>query len=231
MTLAATSIQPPCPTQNSGPVVICTANRTITNTKTHPTQRLSTISLDWIHISLPEASMPQACHLVSTSTGEHWKPAKLPKDFRSAYRCGMRCGGVRLYFRNRYQHPTCCLVLPASANPTGHLGLIAQLIQLGGRARRVDIAFDDRRGALSIDTIKQAWIQGKAVTHFQQMRPIATYGRNGRLTAYGVNFGSRRSDSYVRIYDKGLERSDDAHGTSEEKDRIDAGGSWNRFEL
>lgn len=213
MSVPAFSLIPQTQIAHRDAGVICAANRHTNNTNRSVDGRSPTaISIDWVHITLPERLMTRASNLISAKVEQPWQSSKLPTEFRSAYRCAMRCGAVQLYFQNRYQHHTCCLVFPASANPTGCLALIAQLLRLGGKVRRMDIAFDDRRGVLPIDTIRDAWTQGKAVTHFRRMRTIEDYGRGGNRTAYGVNFGSRSSSSYLRVYDKSLEQ---AGGTGE----------------
>jgi len=68
------------------------------------------------------------------------------------------------------------------------------------RITRIDIAFDDLTGILDIDTICEDSRFDNWVSRWSD--PMVIYCKKGN----SVQFGSRSSETYLRIYDKALER-------------------------
>jgi DNA relaxase NicK len=90
---------------------------------------------------------------------------------------------------------------------------------MGGVITRVDFALDDRAGRLSMDVIGEHIDQELLTSRWRKGRKIlATLAGQGRT----FEFGSRRSDSFLRIYDKQAEQLDKGK---------DDPGEWVRVEL
>lgn len=87
---------------------------------------------------------------------------------------------------------------------------------------RLDVAYDDREGEKLLDLaqLMEATRNGEYVSKFRTWQVI--YGNMGE----GVNFGSRTSDMYIRIYNKTLERINNGFADDDFKDF-----HWIRFEL
>ena len=68
------------------------------------------------------------------------------------------------------------------------------------RLTRLDVAFDDMTGIFDIDEICDKTRLGEFVSRIQRYEAI--YGSNGN----SVNFGSKGSNVFIRIYDKAKER-------------------------
>ena len=68
------------------------------------------------------------------------------------------------------------------------------------RLTRLDVAYDDLTGVLNIDQICDKTRLGEFVSRIQRYESI--YGSNGN----SVNFGSKGSNVFIRIYDKARER-------------------------
>lgn len=68
------------------------------------------------------------------------------------------------------------------------------------RLTRLDVAYDDLSGLLNIDTICDKTRLGEFVSRIQRFESI--YGSKGN----SVNFGSKGSNVFIRIYDKARER-------------------------
>jgi hypothetical protein len=88
-----------------------------------------------------------------------------------------------------------------------------------GVITRVDFALDDRAGRLSLDVIGEHVDQELLTSRWRKGRKIlATLAGQGRT----FEFGSRRSDCFLRIYDKQAEQLDKGK---------DDPGEWVRVEL
>lgn len=103
------------------------------------------------------------------------------------------------------------LTLPASAlakwgRPIDWL--LEMVESNGGKLTRLDLAMDDKKGLLSLQTMLDKLESGEVVTRFKSHTPHYEKRLIGtgaaRLT--GIEIGTRQSESYVRIYDKRIER-------------------------
>ncbi len=88
----------------------------------------------------------------------------------------------------------------------GWRGFLGDLQDLGCTFPRVDWALDDTEGRLNLETIEATWKAGNCASRFQKMEPRTSYTREGVLVGHTLNFGSRKSNMFVRIYNKQLER-------------------------
>jgi DNA relaxase NicK len=103
------------------------------------------------------------------------------------------------------------------------LEIIQRFLRDGGTPARIDLALDDRQGLFTIDMMWLAELAGHTVSHFQHVAPIERYNRHTRRrVAHGINYGSRTSKRYIRIYDKQLEQI--FHGKPDP-------GKWVRVEM
>lgn len=73
------------------------------------------------------------------------------------------------------------------------------------RITRLDIAFDDFTGLLDIDTVCDDARSGAYVSRWDSRKTLVTYSQGGN----SIQFGSRSSEMYLRIYDKAAERGYD----------------------
>jgi hypothetical protein len=88
----------------------------------------------------------------------------------------------------------------------------------GGRATRIDVAIDDHRGLVKIDTIVRKVLKDHLTTSFRTRETFTVLSRKtGKQQRSGVRFGGSQSDRKLLIYDKGFESGQ--------------GGNWLRIEL
>ena len=81
----------------------------------------------------------------------------------------------------------------------------------------MDVALDDRAAGVSIAQVKQAVDAGQAVTRSQKFQVLAGSSlRAGTSTGDTLYFGSRESQTMLRVYDKRLEL--EQKGREEAKD-------------
>ncbi|MCC7017838.1 MAG: replication initiation factor domain-containing protein [Rhodospirillales bacterium] len=97
-------------------------------------------------------------------------------------------------------------------NGVSSLDVLRWHMQRGASASRIDLAFDVRGTPLSPQTLYEHLINGRATTTAKTYNLIA--GNDGGCTCY---IGSRQSEAFVRIYDKGVESGE--------------GGQWIRCDL
>lgn len=97
-----------------------------------------------------------------------------------------------------------------------------ELKSRGLKVCRVDVAFDDRSGFLDIEVLHSELRYGRAVaTRYRKFSLIegGSVGRGSERDGLTLALGSRKSESLIRVYDKGLEQ-----GVLPE-------GEWVRLEL
>ena len=98
----------------------------------------------------------------------------------------------------------------------GFRDIIETAAELGCKCRRVDFAFDDH-AVLDLDEVCNAWLRGQVRTRFDRFQDVRSWNRDAVSDGRTLYFGSRSSESFVRIYDKALQT-----GTQ---------GRWIRVEL
>ena len=102
------------------------------------------------------------------------------------------------------------------------VGYLAQ--HVGGKARRVDIAFDDFTGKITIDKLLRYIRRGSYVCKWKSRESTERYGVvEGDPTGLIIRFGKRQSETFARLYDKRLERLDKTGECEHEY--------WTRIEL
>ncbi len=88
----------------------------------------------------------------------------------------------------------------------GWRGFLGDLQELGCAFPRVDWALDDTSGLLDLDKIAESWRAGNCASRFRDMDERRKHRRDGDLVGHTLNFGSRTSQMFVRIYNKRLEQ-------------------------
>lgn len=170
--------------------------------------RIFTVIFDWLAFTVPHASVEE----ISTLLGGEW--FETATGFRGYPTCWMTNPG---------RHGVGKLGKGAPRNPKEvHVDLSAGIVSTweepkirnvlawifarGGHITRMDVALDDRAGQVSIAQIKQAVDAGQAVTRSQKFQIVAGSSlRDGASTGDTLYFGSRESQTMLRVYDKRLE--------------------------
>lgn len=89
--------------------------------------------------------------------------------------------------------------------------LIDDVFSSNGHFTRCDLAIDDFEGVLNIRSIQSCISEGLVVSRAATFKEFYERGKSGQLTGRGAYFGSRKSNTYIRIYDKALQMSEDRH--------------------
>ncbi len=86
-------------------------------------------------------------------------------------------------------------------------GFLSSLVDFGVNFPRIDFALDDTEGLLDLDVIDASANAGHLSTHFKEYRRVRSRSiLDGSLTGDTLYFGSRHSNMWVRVYNKGLEQ-------------------------
>ncbi|MBS0160904.1 MAG: replication initiation factor domain-containing protein [Nitrospira sp.] len=102
--------------------------------------------------------------------------------------------------------------------------VLAWIFAQKGHVTRIDVALDDREASVAVETVRLAVEAGQLVSRSKQFKVIqASNHREGTRTGETLYFGSRESQSMLRVYDKRLEL--------QAKGREDAGLYGVRWEL
>jgi len=188
--------------------------------------RIFTALIDWLAFTVPQATVEELGPLI----GGDW--FETTTGFRGYPTC---------WLTNHGRHGVGKLGTGAPRNVKEvHVDLSAGIVSTwdeakirtvltwvftrGGHITRMDVALDDRAAGVSIAQIKQAVEAGQAVTRSQKFQVVAGSSlRSGTSTGDTLYFGSRESQTMLRVYDKRLEL--------EQKNREDAKDYGVRWEL
>jgi hypothetical protein len=173
------------------------------------------ISLDWCSVTLPaRVGLEGAAEVLGTVPSEWQAAERGVLGYGSCYRYGAASVLTRGFREEMGVH----VRLPGQALAGWRERMGATLGDaldvwrlLGGKFSRVDLAFDDRAGALDYSDLVRRLEAGAVVTRFRGWTEQREYrGVFGAAPLAGriIRLGARGSDSYVRIYDKGLQRDE-----------------------
>lgn len=173
------------------------------------------ISIDWLRMSGPRSQRHEALNLLQAYLGS----ATYGKG-RHFLNAGYRFGAGGVYFdadeELRYDH--CIVDLPATLCAEFTIdqlrNAMTELLMLGFKITRVDVALDIFTMSDLIDNVYQSCMNGE-LCRARRFEP--KYEQSGAsVTAHGCNIGRRGKDGsgrYLRVYDKGLETKQSEQGT------------------
>lgn len=162
------------------------------------------VSIDWFQGTISEDHLS-------------WVKASLGGDWIRAERGGFGWpihefqGNIHVYYGD---HGTAHLQITGSGLMELRMGEAFDEVSFacewrakGGSLSRFDIAMDDVEGSLEIDRIHDYLKTGKVATRFKSY-DVLRKAKPGSSTYIGatINLGSRKSRSYMRIYDKALQQ-------------------------
>ncbi len=188
-----------------------------------PVIATSGLLIDWLRCTFPATA--DALERAKTMFGPGLEWVEMDRGGYFFGRC-LRRGHVSIYFDGkvpenvglvlvdvsghgcRQLESEGVLEVPCEANEQrgGWQGFLGDLQDLGCTFPRVDFALDDTEGVLDLKVIAECWRAGNCASRFQDMDERCKHGRKGDLVGHTLNFGSRTSQMFVRIYNKRLEQ-------------------------
>jgi DNA relaxase NicK len=185
-----------------------------------------TQTLDWLAFTIPSAS---ADEIITTIGGDWFKSETGFRGYPTAQLMTEGKTGVGKLGTGSPRNPKEVHVdLSAgivSQWDEGRLKtILAWIFGHKGHVTRADVALDDREATVPIETVKQAVEAGQMVSRSKQFKVLQSSNhREGVRTGDTLYFGSRASQTMLRVYDKRLEL--------QRQGREDAGSYGIRWEL
>lgn len=183
---------------------------------------LATYSFDWLAMTWKDVPGVRE-HLMALLGGDElW----LPIAGFCGYKRGVQRGAFRIYDQG---NETVFMELKGEgcrqlaiekgiATEADWQDWLQSFTDFGGRATRIDVAIDDHRGLVKIDTIVRKVLEDHLTTSFRTRETFTVFSRKtGKQQRSGVRFGGSQSDRKLLIYDKGFESGQ--------------GGNWIRIEV
>lgn len=176
----------------------------------------ASIGLDWLSFTIPATVVnARPAHQLIFDTlllPGRLELEELERGFMGWLRCFRFCEGG--YLGMGGQRGTAFIALSSSALSylqSLDLDIFAWAVfvaQLGCKFRRVDLAFDDLEGCITLERIREAVMSGELVSAARTL-PVfvgdAYFGGAG----WTVNSGSRESETFCRVYNKAAEQGID----------------------
>lgn len=168
--------------------------------------------VDYITCSFPDSQREDLIEFL----GGDWNWAYNKKN---GYKQSVRCGGIFLRDQGRFDmgvslevNGSGCRELEMKTITRGWRVFLGELLARGARFSRLDIALDDYTGLLSMAKIGRCCNAGLACCRFRSINGNNPNKPNPeRNIASSYTFGSRESDTMVRIYNKALQQDTEEH--------------------
>lgn len=116
---------------------------------------------------------------------------------------------------------------------TGNMyDLLGRIKSKKGKVTRIDIAIDDKTGKIILfNEIQKDVVEGNVISKWKTATEITKRKlADGKIEGKTINFGSRTSEIFMRIYDKALETSENSE-KNEKSNENDENVNWVRMEV
>ena len=183
-------------------------------------------SIDWLAFTVPSSTAEE----VQQRVGGEWMP--MEKGFNGyprAWLCLSTGGGsgrigTGMPHRAGDVHVSLSGEIVSAWEPIRVQAVCRWIQERKGHGTRVDLALDDRAGHATVSQVMAAADIGQAVMRWSTYDAKRRCSYKGKEDIQGemIAFGSRQSESYLRVYDKRME----AEGKGKPVE-----GSWVRWEL
>ena len=211
--------QPPCPRTS-----LTGAQTGISQDAPHTSGFL--FSVDWLAFTVPRCTPEEA----QERMGGEWM--KLEKGFYGYPRAWLSLSagggsgriGTGMPHRADEVHVSLSGTIVSAWEPQKVQAVCRWIKEKDGHGTRVDLALDDRMGHATVSQIIEAADVGQAVMRWSTYDAKRKCSHKGKDDIVGemITFGSRQSESYLRVYDKQRETTAKGH-------RVE--GPWVRWEL
>jgi len=181
--------------------------------------QLFTETIDWLAFTVPQATMDE----VRTVLGGEWFQTETgfrgyPTSWLTTNgRQGVGKLGTGAHRNPKEVHVDLSGGIVSTWDETKVRTVLAWVFAKQGHVTRMDVALDDRMASVSVEQIRRAVEAGQAVTRSQKFQVLQGSSlRDGSSRGETLYFGSRESQTMLRVYDKRLEL--EQKGREEAKD-------------
>lgn len=171
------------------------------------------ISIDWVTFCCHKDKRSDMQSLIFETFGLTWEDSKItPESPRNGYSHAFKCKDLGLYMAVGHEYPIADTMVCLHGRACQSLGFggVSELIKavkndLEGRVTRLDVAIDFYGGVESLLSDVQESCKNGNLCRVKSWSPVVTYSYDEVKTGETVYLGSRKSERFVRVYDKGLE--------------------------
>jgi len=165
-------------------------------------------TLDWLAFTIPNGTVEDTTQAV----GGGW--IKVEHGFRGYPVCwvtkygrqGVGKLGTGAHRNGKEIHVDLSGGIVSNWDEATILRVLSWIFAHGGHITRMDVALDDRQATVAVDTVRQAFDAGQAVTRSQKFQAVkSSSNKDGGSRGETLYFGSRQSQTMLRVYDKRLE--------------------------
>jgi len=167
-----------------------------------------TQTIDWLAFTLPKADVDEVVKTIGgdwfqSETGFRGYPvARLMTQGKT----GVAKLGTGAPRNPKEVHVDLSAGIVSQWDETKLKSILAWIFGQKGHVTRTDVALDDREATVAVETVRLAVEAGQVVSRSKQFKVIqASNHRQGVRTGETLYFGSRESQSMLRVYDKRLE--------------------------
>jgi phage replication initiation protein len=167
-----------------------------------------TQTIDWLAFTLPKAEVADVITLIGgdwfqSETGFRGYPvAQLMTEGKT----GVGKLGTGAPRNPKEVHVDLSAGIVSQWDETKLKAVLAWIFAQKGHVTRIDVALDDREASVAVETVRLAVEAGQVVSRSKQFKVIqASNHRQGVRTGETLYFGSRESQTMLRVYDKRLE--------------------------
>ncbi|WP_447602890.1 replication initiation factor domain-containing protein [Nitrospira sp. Nam80] len=167
-----------------------------------------TQTIDWLAFTVPDAAVEDAIRMVGgdwfeSETGFRGYPVS---RLMTHGKNGVGKLGTGAHRKPREVHVDLSAGIVSQWDESKLKAVLGWIKEQKGHVTRVDVALDDRDATVSVQTIREAVDAGKAVSRSKKFQVLtASNHRDGVPTGETLYFGSRESQTMLRVYDKRLE--------------------------
>ena len=176
-------------------------------------------TVDWVTCSFGQSDVYSVISMLGFSADQF----SYAEKYSWGYPCTASFGNIRIFYnpddftglpRFPNSHKGCCLNMSGQGcrefethSPTfSWADLFSRFELLNGRFTRLDLAYDDRTGVIPLPRLAIDIAERNFIGHAKQSQRLYSDDIENDIQGLTVYVGSRKSDLYIRIYDKAAER-------------------------
>lgn len=172
-------------------------------------------TVDWVTCSFANTDVYSVISLLTLDPDKF----SYEEKYSWGYPCTASFGNIRIFYNpsdKEYSkaHKGCCLNMSGQgcrefesfSNGLSWPILFSRFEMLEGNVTRLDLAYDDRTGVINIHRLAYDIAERNFIGHAKHTERLYSDDIDNDIQGLTVYVGSRKSDLFIRIYDKAAER-------------------------
>ena len=176
---------------------------------------VNVFTVDWVTCSFAQSDVFSVISMLGLCSDQF----SYSEKYSWGYPCTAAFGNIRIFYTPDEKkfpkaHKGCCLNMSGQGcrefetySPSLSWSMLfSRLDLLGGRFTRLDLAYDDRTGVIILPRLAMDVADRNFIGHAKYTQRLYSDNIDEDIQGLTVYVGSRKSDLYIRIYDKAAER-------------------------